>query len=550
MSLAEFLAELALALEETLLQEGPASSDAVRIMEVHEARGVQAPVVFVVGLTEGLFPAAATVRPFYGEREREGLNALGLGLEQQEDAECREIFLFYTAVTRATKRLYLTYPATDSRGRTQLRSHFVDEVEDVLLEPATCRQQVKLSDWPPTLEEVACPEELLERWTTDASQRPGRLGVGLVAACALLAEENPRGLGAVCDGAVQIRHREGADSLDSYDGVLGGARSKPLLAEEFSAGRLYSASQFDQYARCPFAFYLAYLLGVQPPPPPLERVEPVEIGALCHRALAQVYRRCAQAGKPPREHPQYARHVLEEVLARLFGEEPRSRFAIGRALADLYRSETLELLTPVLGLGPDGDFVPRYFEVAFGEMEAHDVDPASRREPLALSIGRESVLVRGRIDRVDVRPDSFVILDYKLGDIPGAAALRQGTHVQLALYLAAAENVLFPGRQCEAAGFVSLSQAKARFPIRREPANQAVRVDEARQLASQYVGVYVHAMRRGLFPPLPLNDRACSTCAFAPCCRREHARVERKAGPGGRAALLGLPAAKQEDGRP
>lgn len=371
----------------------------------------------------------------------------------------------------------------------------------------------------------------------------------MAAACALLAEENPRGLAAVCDGAIQVRHREGPDSLDSYDGVLEGARTKSLLAEEFSAERLYSASQFDQYARCPFAFYLEYLLGVEPPPPPLERVEPVEIGAICHRALAQVHRRCARAGKPPREHPEYAQQVLEEVLEQLFGEELLSRFAVGRALAEVYRTETLELLRPVLSLGPEGEFVPRYFEVAFGEMEAHDVDPASRPEPLALSIGRESVLVRGRIDRVDVRPDSFVILDYKLGETPGATALRQGTHVQLALYLAAAESVLFPGSRCEAAGFVSLSQAKVRFPIRRERANQAVSADEAKQLASQYVGVYVQAMRRGLFPPLPLNDRACSRCAFAPCCRREHARVERKAGAGGRAALLGLPAEMEEDER-
>jgi len=588
MSLPEFLEELTLALGETMLQEGPVGSDAVRLLEVHEARGVQAPVAFVVGLIEGLFPTGASARPFYGEGEREQLNAQGLGLEQQEDAECREVFLFYTAVTRATRRLYLTYPATDSRGKAQLRSHFVDEVEELLsgrgatslglvapfsqdhpehgqsVAPGPlgrgagpCHQRVRLADWPPALAEVACAQELLERWTAGASQQPGRLKSDLVAARVLLAEENPRALGAVFDGATQVRHREGPDHLDCYDGVLarcGGwvaTGTMRLLAEEFSPRRLYSASQFDRYARCPFAFYLEYLLGVEPPQPPLERMEPVEIGSICHQALAQVQRRCTQVGRPVRDNLEYATRVLEEVLEQLFGEELLARLGIGRDLAEVYRSETFELLKPILSLEPKPGLVPRRFELAFGEMRSSDLGPASQAEPLTLNIGQEGVRVRGRIDRVDVGPDSYIILDYKLGQAPGARALREGSHVQLSLYLAAGEQVLFPESRCEAAGFVSLSQARVTLPICEQPANQrAVSTSEAKRLAAEYVAAYVHAMRRGLFPPLPVDDHACAMCAFASCCRREHARVERKLGPGGRAGLLALPVVVEENPRP
>lgn len=152
---------------------------------------------------------------------------------------------------------------------------------------------------------------------------------------------------------------------------------------------------------------------------------------------------------------------------------------------------------------------------------------------------------------MDGGPDSYIILDYKLGQAPGARALREGSHMQLSLYLAAGEEVLFPESRCEAAGFVSLSQARVTLPICEQPANQrAVSTSEAKRLAAEYVAAYVHAMRRGLFPPLPVDDHACAMCAFASCCRREHARVEHKLGPGGRAGLLGLPVVAEENSRP
>ena len=62
----------------------------------------------------------------------------------------------------------------------------------------------------------------------------------------------------------------------------------------------------------------------------------------------------------------------------------------------------------------------------------------------------------------------------------------------------------------------------------------------ARKHLSHYLSAYVRAIRRGLFPPTPADERTCAHCEFASCCRREHARIERKLGPEGRDSLLGL----------
>ncbi len=64
--------------------------DKVRLMTIHQAKGLEFPYVFVAGLSEGIFPSMKTLR------ERKG------------DGEEEERRLMYVAVTRAEKELFLT----------------------------------------------------------------------------------------------------------------------------------------------------------------------------------------------------------------------------------------------------------------------------------------------------------------------------------------------------------------------------------------------------------------------------------------------------------
>ncbi len=92
--------------------------DTVKLMTVHQAKGLEFPYVFVVGLNEGIFPSHRTIR----ERRKEG-----------EEEERR---LMYVAVTRAEKALFLTESEgyDNSLQSNKFPSRFLKEIGDGLIE--------------------------------------------------------------------------------------------------------------------------------------------------------------------------------------------------------------------------------------------------------------------------------------------------------------------------------------------------------------------------------------------------------------------------------
>jgi DNA helicase-2/ATP-dependent DNA helicase PcrA len=115
-----FLANAALMADVESVEEG---QEKVTLMSLHSAKGLEFPIVFLVGLEEGIFP-----------------HNRALTDETQMEEERR---LCYVGMTRARRRLYLTSASTRSLwGQTQwyAPSRFLDEVPDALLELRNARR--------------------------------------------------------------------------------------------------------------------------------------------------------------------------------------------------------------------------------------------------------------------------------------------------------------------------------------------------------------------------------------------------------------------------
>ncbi|MGA2542071.1 MAG: ATP-dependent helicase [Verrucomicrobiota bacterium] len=119
-SVEEFLTQLALQSGLEAEDNLPVrdDEDPIRLSTIHQAKGLEFEVVFVIMLCEGAFPSARSIEALDGEEE--------------------ERRLLYVAVTRARSQLYLTYPllrvTAGSAELLQKPSRFLSEIPRDLIE--------------------------------------------------------------------------------------------------------------------------------------------------------------------------------------------------------------------------------------------------------------------------------------------------------------------------------------------------------------------------------------------------------------------------------
>ena len=112
--LATYLQQIALL---TDADDNKENSDAVKLMTIHAAKGLEFPVVFLGGLEETLFPSA-------------------MSINTREELE-EERRLFYVAITRAKTKLHLSYANARYRfGQLQQNepSRFLEEIDETYLD--------------------------------------------------------------------------------------------------------------------------------------------------------------------------------------------------------------------------------------------------------------------------------------------------------------------------------------------------------------------------------------------------------------------------------
>lgn len=153
--------------------QAASGQDALQLMTVHAAKGLEFDAVFITGLEEGLFP-----------HENSLFEHAGLEEERR---------LMYVAITRARRRLYLSHAETrmlHGQVRYGIPSRFLEEIPRHLLAP------VGGAALPPAPAAQATPEH---GWRVGQSVVHAKFGVGVIVDC--------EGRGA--DARVQVNFREG-----------------------------------------------------------------------------------------------------------------------------------------------------------------------------------------------------------------------------------------------------------------------------------------------------------------------------------------------------
>ena len=246
-------------------------------------------------------------------------------------------------------------------------------------------------------------------------------------------------------GAMADAWRETPD-FTTFDGYVHDAG--PIL-DPCASGTVYSVTELERAAECPFRFFLKRGLGVRPADE-RERdrdvwLDPLTRGAELHAVYAAFLRRTRdEHRRPDKSDGSWLLGLAQARLTRLHEKLPA-------VSAEILERETQDFLADVeLFLDAEIDAThstPIGLEVSFGRPLGDEDDPLARAEPVEIALGAGLTLrIAGRMDRIDeVGPATFEVVDYKTGGYRRErwqGVFAGGSRLQHALYGLAAVELL------------------------------------------------------------------------------------------------------------
>jgi hypothetical protein len=206
--------------------------------------------------------------------------------------------------------------------------------------------------------------------------------------------------------------------------VLRGALS-PETAEHFSSARVFSATEIEDYLRCPYSWFYSRVLRPQDVDSELDAAA---LGSRAHRLLSDFYgamKREERARVTPDtlsadlELFEQSAALTEQKMARAQGLS--EQIDVGRA--HLWARHAVEDDAYLLA-----GYEPYAHELVFGDERVFQF---------------AGVALSGRIDRVDVGPSGAVVTDYKSArDVGKLVGRGVGAGIQHLLYALASEQLL------------------------------------------------------------------------------------------------------------
>jgi ATP-dependent helicase/DNAse subunit B len=454
---ARFFRDLRGALEAAAYSFAPEAG--VMAASVLDARGLSFQAVALMGLSEGEFPRQEREDVLLRESDRAVLRARGLPLETKLHGD--EATFFYQAVTRARRRLLLTRPYLAGDGQLWEASPFWLDVARLSGNPAAVRVRGEVGE----LDAADAASQV--EWVESAWD---------------LRDIH------IQNGIEVLRARMDPVARGRYEGELFELRAR------FSAGYGWSASRLESYGTCPFEFFIAYGLELEPRQEAEEGFDVRILGSMLHRILEMVYNGAALTD---------AAQQVFAIAPREYGFRPTALWTQQQAELTRILEKTIEELNRV-----SRGYTPRRMEARFGMGE-----PA-----LILQTQIGEIRLHGYIDRLDAAPDGTLrVIDYKSGSAPILAGhLHEGRRLQLPIYALAARDALGLGEV--SSGFYWHIQKAEASVLKLEKFDGGV--NGAFETALGHVAKHVANIRAGHFEPKPPEDGCPSYCPAVNFCWR------------------------------
>lgn len=493
----EFVHELEDALNGLVFHEVQAAPRGVVFTDALRARGLSFKAVFVLGVNEKVFPQIVPDDPIFRDRYRYILrDVLGYWVSQKSERTQEERLLFFSSVTAARERLYVSYACMSGEGKTQVPSVYAAELARVAqlnwnaeeLPQISGAFSARISSVSPLLltsKEMSC--RLMLSASTPAEH---------FRAAGLADDDTPRRLAA----AQHLAHTGAAGAFDGF------IQSGPAVLAAARRGG-FSPSALQDLAACPMKYFFRKALHLADKEDVCVRYElaPDKRGRAYHKVLEDFYRELDRLHLTHNLFDSGIAQYLDRTLAKHYTAQSYRVFGIYPVVWELILAQMRERLLAFVtqdmrGLGK---FSPKFFEKAFEGVFVEGLPG-----PL-----------RGIIDRVDVNEEekTFRIMDYK-SSRSGTKDLAKSffTHLifQPFLYPLAAQQLP------ELAGFTPTEACLLGINKGYDPSSLSAQdLAAMRPQAQRFLARLAQAVEEGTFLLNPSD--LCAYCPYSAICRKD-----------------------------
>ncbi len=387
---------------------------------VGAAMGVETDRMVVLGMAEGTFPPRRVEDTLLADdcRQQTG-GELSLRGDRHHD-DHRQLL----AAMAATGEAVLIFPRGDLRrnGERPASRWLLDDAARLAGTGGAFDDDLaRLSA--PWLKSVPSYAAGLASTRFPATEQDLRLAAMLADPAAVIGSD------AVVRSGMELTGSRRSSEFTRFDGNLAGADLGGADLPDYTAGAATSATRLQDWAKCPHAFFMNYLLGVEVADEPEKRMEmsPLDRGQLVHAILERFIAEQVAAGRRGPWNGQAADR-LEQIAEEVF-DEFEMQGLTGRGA--FWRHDRQRLLRELRRFAGEDCGQPVGTETPFD------------RAVYVLPDGRQ-VRFRGSIDRVDrLEAEGLRVLDYKTGSTSSYRGLtaedphQGGSHLQLAVYAAA-----------------------------------------------------------------------------------------------------------------
>ena len=371
--------------------------------------------IYVIGVNDGIFPAAPSGKGFFSDREGDILAGLGIELAPGDEYQAAdERFLFYRAAASASESLTLVWSSSDLAGHSMKKSLGASRIAGLFPSAKT----VSYAELP--------IEERLE----------GRNNL-----LEFIAETDGTPLGdslrqyAMQDNELALRLRKLSlplcDDTEQLD--------KETAATLFGGDLALTQSRLESFVLCKFSYFCKYVLKLEEKKS--ATFNPADIGTFIHHILEKFVCLAEEKGGlstlSDAELDTALDSIVSDYMTRICRlEDKLSGSRMAHLFARLKRSSRI-LCKNLIAEFSESKFSPKLFEIPIGMAR----DDKKAIDPMKVPFDDgTSAYIYGVVDRVDVyeKDDKFYVrvVDYKTGAKEfSAEELKLGLNMQMLLYL-------------------------------------------------------------------------------------------------------------------